>query len=108
MTAAFNRNLLVRLAAGADVRVEPQSFDHVAEYGEADGVVRMYLCANRRTSIRIGEQSFRFEAGERIHTEDSTKYGRGELGALAAGAGLRLVEHWTDPAGLYSLNLLQR
>lgn len=108
VTAAFNRNILVRLAAEADTEVDPRSFDHVAEYDAADGVVRLCLQANRVTSIRFGDQTFRFEAGDRIHTEDSTKYDRGELEDLAAGAGLRLVEHWTDPDEMYSLNLLQR
>ena len=107
VTAAFNRNLLVRLALEEGTELEPRAFDHVARYDEGDGVVRLFLTANRATAIRIGERSFAFEPGERIHTEDSTKYDRGELEALASGAGLRLVEHWTDAGGRYSLNLLQ-
>jgi dimethylhistidine N-methyltransferase len=108
VTAAFNRNLLARINRefGGDIPVE--LFDHVAEYEEGPGRVRMYLEAHQALRARVEDWSVElsFAQGERIHTEDSYKYSREEIRGLAEGAGYGLEEHWTDPARRFSVNLL--
>ncbi len=53
---------------------------------------------------QIAGQRFRFAEGERIHTEYSYKYAVPEFRALAARAGFRPVDTWTDPAELFSVH----
>ncbi len=61
--------------------------------------------AEQTASVR--GRIFAFEAGERIHTENSHKYTAAEFQALARSAGWQPVETWTDTAKLFSLHLLR-
>ena len=49
-----------------------------------------------------------FEAGERIHTEDSHKYGPDEIQALAETAGLRVEEQIRDAASRFTVSIFAR
>jgi uncharacterized SAM-dependent methyltransferase len=51
-------------------------------------------------------RSFRFEAGERIHSENCHKYSEPQLEALVAGAGLAVVRTWYDARRWFALSLL--
>jgi dimethylhistidine N-methyltransferase len=108
VTAAFNLNLLARInrELGGDFRV--RDFRHVAVYDEGAGRVEMHLESLRRQSVRVAalDLSVRFEEGERVHTENSYKYDRQGLAALAAASGFRLARTWLDADGLFSSNLL--
>ena len=107
VTAAFNLNLLERVRRELGAEVDPRGFRHVAEYDVTEGVVRMYLEARGAQVVRVEDQAFEFADGARLHTEDSVKYDRAELEALAVAAGLELDQHWTDAGDRYSLNLLR-
>ena len=50
--------------------------------------------------------SFRFFAGERIHTEHSHKYDAEGFRALAREAGWRPQDMWTDAERLFSVHML--
>lgn len=99
VTAAFIRNLLDRIDRefGSDFGSAAWSFQ--ARYDEELGRVEMTLeCPDaRRVAIPELDMDVPFEAGERIHMENSYKYSEGEIRALADTAGLRVLEHWTDP-----------
>jgi dimethylhistidine N-methyltransferase len=107
VTAAFNRNLLVRanreLGGGFDVR----AFDHRAVYNEEKGRVEMYLLSTRPQRVFFSrlEREFEFSAGEAIHTENSYKYSPQEIEALTAASGLRTEQVWLDPDRDFSLTL---
>jgi dimethylhistidine N-methyltransferase len=96
VTAAFNRNLLVRInhELGADFDLD--SFRHVAFYNAARARIEMHLESVCEQRVRIGSAMFRFRAGESIHTENSYKYDIAELAVRAEQCGLRLDETWTD------------
>ncbi|MBC8049146.1 MAG: L-histidine N(alpha)-methyltransferase, partial [Chitinophagales bacterium] len=51
-------------------------------------------------------QSFSFDEGERVHTENSYKYSVEGFRALANEAGWRPEQSWVDTGGLYSLHYL--
>lgn len=106
VTAAFNRNLLVRInrELGADFRVE--RFRHVALWNAEAGRVEMHLESDLAQEVRVAGERFRFAAGERIHTENSYKWRLEEFRALAAAAGWRLLRTWTDAEGLFSVQYL--
>lgn len=99
VTAAFNLNLLRRLnrELGADFQLE--SWQHYAEYDPLSGAARSYLVSTRAQQVRLAarpEEVFAFAAWEVIHTENSYKFTRPQIEALAAEAGLRVRHFLTD------------
>jgi dimethylhistidine N-methyltransferase len=103
VTAAFNLNLLVRLNRDVGTDFDLDAWAHRAHYDAARGRIEMHLVSRRDQTVHLGGRAFRFRAGETIHTENSYKYGPGEVEALAAPAGLRRVRAWTDPAGWFAV-----
>jgi L-histidine Nalpha-methyltransferase len=104
VTAAFNLNLLDRINRELDGDLDLDRFEHVAFYNEAEGRVEIYIRSLAAQQCPIAGRRIRFEAGELIHTEYSYKYSVAEFRALAARAGFRPVDTWTDPAELFSVH----
>ena len=98
ITAAFNRNLLVRMNRELGANFDPAAFDHVARWNEADLRIEMHLRSRERQTVAIpgAECTAGFEAGETIWTESSCKYRISDLEAMAARAGFRFESVWTD------------
>ena len=107
VTAAFNRNLLVRanrdLGAGFDV----DSFAHRARWNEAASRMEMHLEATRDMVVELGDRRFDFARGETIHTESSRKYTEVSVRELAAAAGWTVAGFETGPAPSVALALLE-
>lgn len=103
VTAAFNRNLLVRLnrELGADFR--PDRFDHYAFYNPSEGRIEMHLVSRERQRVTVAGVPIQFEEGESLHTENSCKYTPQEFAALAAQAGFALDEGWQDAEDLFAV-----
>jgi dimethylhistidine N-methyltransferase len=97
VTGAFNRNVLLHLNARFGFDFDHAGFRHVAFYNEAQGRIEMHLEAVRSQSVRLDARARRFEAGERIHTENSYKYARAEFEAILREAGFASVRHWSSP-----------
>jgi dimethylhistidine N-methyltransferase len=96
VTAAFNRNLLVRINRELGADFDPAAFQHRAFFNRTRSRIEMHLVSARAQRVRIGSETFDFRAGESIHTENSYKYDLSELAARAARCGLALDETWTD------------
>lgn len=96
VTAAFNKNLLVRMnrELGADFDVD--AFAHHAFYEPVLGRVEMHLVSLRRQTVKVAGRRFDLADGETIHTECSYKYDLARAEALAQAAGLRLADTWLD------------
>jgi dimethylhistidine N-methyltransferase len=107
VTAAFNRNLLVRAnrEAGADFDVD--AFVHYAAYNPLAQRIEMYLISMAEQRVRIAGETAMFAQGEAIHTEDSHKYTLDGFRALAAEAGYVPRRVWTDAAELFSVQWLE-
>ena len=97
VTAAFNLNLLrhVNSLIGADFDVK--AWAHRGFYNEAQGRVEMHLEALRAQHVAWPGGGRSFEAGERIHTENSYKYRQADAIALLERAGFEATHVWTDP-----------
>lgn len=106
VTAAFNRNLLVRINRELGADFDPHAFEHRAFYDEARGRIEMHLVARTAQAVWCGGERFRFAAGESIHTENSYKYTVAEFEALAVRGGWRPRQVWCDPARLFSVHYL--
>jgi L-histidine Nalpha-methyltransferase len=107
VTAAFNRNLLVRLNREADADFDLDAFAHRALWNDTESRIEMHLVSRREQSVRIAGHTIRFAQGETIHTENSYKYAPEHFAQLAEAAGWHCAALWTDPAHLFSLHLLE-
>jgi len=107
VTAAFNLNLLARINRELGGTFDLRRFAHEAIYNAPAGRIEMHLRSRIEQEVKVRGRRFAFSAGETIHTENSYKYGIGEFHSLAAAAGFRPVETWTDERGLFSLHFLR-
>lgn len=106
VTAAFNLNLLRRIKRELGADLDLAGFRHQAFYNEGQGRIEMHLVSRRKQQVRIAGHSFNFEAGETIHTENSYKYSIADFQSLAARAGYRAEQVWTDKQRLFSVHYL--
>lgn len=108
ITARFNLNILKRINHQLDANFNLDTFCHRAVYHQQEGRVAMYLVSQIDQRIRLGalDLEVNFAAGETIHTEDSYKYARPEIDALAQEADLQVIHHWLDGDQRFSTNLL--
>jgi dimethylhistidine N-methyltransferase len=107
VTGAFNRNLLARLNREADANFDVDAFAHRAVWNDAESRIEMHLVSRCKQSVTVAGQTFQFERGETIHTENSYKYAPEHFATLAEESGWHTAELWTDPAQLFSLHLLE-
>ncbi|MGX9963072.1 L-histidine N(alpha)-methyltransferase [Roseomonas sp. F4] len=107
VTAAFNLNLLARLNREAGADFDLDGFVHQARWNRALERIEMHLVSRHVQAVALGGQTIRFARGESIHTESSHKYRPERLRAMAAAAGWRDAAMWSDPAGMFSVWLLQ-
>jgi uncharacterized SAM-dependent methyltransferase len=63
----------------------------------------MHVETRMAVEVRWPGGSRLFEAGERIHTENSYKYSLDEFGALLRRTGFRNVTAWTDQRNWFAL-----
>jgi dimethylhistidine N-methyltransferase len=107
VTAAFNRNLLVRLNRELEGNFDPQAFAHRALWNPAESRIEMHLESRVDQRVRLAalDLDVDFAPGESIHTENSYKYARGAPHAMLAEAGFAPVESWTDAQGWFAVCL---
>ena len=100
VTAAFNLNLLARLNRELGADFDLAHWQHYTDYSPLNGAVRSFLVSTRAQSVRVAalDETFDFAAWEVIHTENSYKFTLPQIEDLAAKAGLRVVEYFTDEA----------
>jgi dimethylhistidine N-methyltransferase len=101
VTAAFNRNVLVRLNRELDADFDPQAFEHRAVWNAAESRMEMHLVSNQRQTVWLPGLDLRvsFVERETIHTENSYKYRPGQAEAMLAEAGFAADTTWTDELG---------
>lgn len=98
VTAAFNRNLLVRVNRELDGDFNVSRFAHRAVWNAPESRVEMHLVsqAQQRVRVRKAGIDITFEAGEPIWTESSYKYRLEDLAPMLARAGLDVTGQWQD------------
>jgi L-histidine N-alpha-methyltransferase len=107
VTAEFNRNVLVRINRELGADFELRCFDHYAVWNPVASRIEMYLISTRRQQAWIPGADLRvfFEAGERIHTENSYKFTQPVVKSLIAEGGFDLERTWSDERGWFSVHL---
>ncbi|MBN3789866.1 L-histidine N(alpha)-methyltransferase [Burkholderia sp. Ac-20353] len=107
VTAQFNLNLLARANAELGADFDLDGFTHCAFYDLQLQRIEMHLVSERAQTVRVCGRTFRFEAGERIHTENSYKFTIDGFQAIARRAGFVPDTVWTDDARLFSVHWLR-
>jgi len=107
VTAAFNKNLLARANRELDANFDLDAFAHYACYNPMAQRIEMYLMSLKRQRVRVACQTFTFEEGEAIHTEDSHKYTVRQFRQLASEAGFTPRAVWVDENALFSVHWLE-
>ncbi len=107
VTAAFNKNLLVRIKSQLETDLDLRHFRHRAVYNEDLCRIEMHLVSTKKQVVHVCDRPFAFEEGETIHTENSYKYSVEGFSDLARRAGFNIVETFSDPEDLFSLYLCQ-
>ena len=107
VTAAFNRNLLVRLNRELDADFCLDQFNYHAAWNSSQSRVEMYLVSQTEQTVcltGIGT-CVRLLAGEAILTESSYKYRRRDIQAIGEKAGFVCVDQWIEDEARFSLTL---
>jgi L-histidine N-alpha-methyltransferase len=108
VTAAFNRNLLVRINREIGGNFDLDAFAHRALWNARESRVEMHLVARSAQHVRIeaAQLDFRMKRGEPIWTESSYKYRPEDVVAMLETAGFRLMSQWVDDADAFALTLV--
>jgi L-histidine N-alpha-methyltransferase len=108
VTAAFNKNLLVRMNRELDADFDLSAFEHVVRWNAAESRVEMHLGSTQRQMVRIPGAGITatFFTGETIWTESSYKYETADVRAMAELAGFTVGELWVDEEARFALGLL--
>lgn len=107
VTAAFNLNMLARLNRELGADFDLTSFKHRAVWNATESRMEMHLESQVQQWVRVPDlgMEFAFEAGERIHTENSYKYAPGAAEGMLREAGFEAGGSWTDARGWFGVHL---
>ena len=109
VTAAFNKNLLVRVNRELDADFDIAAFAHRATWNVGEQRVEMHLVSTRAQQVCLAAADVRisFAAGESIWTESSYKYTPESLRDLATSRGFTVTDQWIDEDARFALTLFE-
>ena len=105
VTAAFNRNVLLRLNREWGADFDLSAFTHEARWNAPARRMEMHLVATRATVAHLRGESFTFAKGDAIWTESSHRFAVDELRAWAVETGFACARQWTDAAWPFAHSL---
>jgi L-histidine Nalpha-methyltransferase len=107
VTAAFNRNLLVRVNRELDGDFDVGEFSHRAVWNATASRVEMHLVSRsrQRVQVRASRIDVTLDSGESIWTESSYKYRIDDLAPTLDRAGFRVAGQWQE--GGFALTLAE-
>ena len=108
VTAAFNKNLLVRVnrELGGDFILD--TFAHVAVWTVDDQRIEMHLesTVDQAVTIPAAKLTVEFTRGERIWTESSYKYTPEQIVAMGFDTGFLTDQQWLEEGAAFALTLM--
>jgi L-histidine N-alpha-methyltransferase len=109
VTAAFNKNLLVRINGELGGNFDLDAWEHRAPFVAERSRIEMWLVSRRAQTVTLAGMNsrFAFGEGEGIHTESSHKHTPEGFTALCRAAGLEIDERWTDARDWFAVFLLR-
>jgi uncharacterized SAM-dependent methyltransferase len=111
LTAAFNRNVLLRLNTEAGANFDPGGFAHRAAWNAQESRVEMHLVSLRRQEVVLPGHGrplrVLFDRGESIWTESSYKYEERPFVRSVEKEDFALRMSWLEPDARFLLALFQ-
>ncbi len=103
VTAAFNKNVLVRINRELGSNFNPQLFRHRARWNEECSRIEMHLesLITQIVFVPALDLQVKLGRGETIHTESSYKFTDEQIAGLLARAGFEVQQRWTDQRGWF-------
>jgi L-histidine N-alpha-methyltransferase len=110
ITSKFNLNILHRINKELGGEFDLSLFKHHAFYNKHKKRIEMHLVSKCKQQVYIREidETFDFEIGESIHTENSYKYTIKQIDTLAKRCNLKVKKHFTDRNRWFDLAMFER
>jgi len=107
VTAAFNKNILARLNRELDADFNPDAFLHIALWNRRCSRMEIYLesLAEQSAFLPGLDLDVTFQAGERLHTENSYKYTDPMIESILRESGFALEQTWCDRRKWFGVHL---
>jgi dimethylhistidine N-methyltransferase len=108
VTAAFNKNLLVRINRELGGTFKLDQFDHRAAWNRDAQRIEMHLVSRAAQTATIDGAglSVSFARGEHIWTESSYKYEPDQIERMGVECGFALRDQWIDDEARFALSLM--
>ena len=108
VTAAFNKNLLVRINNELGGNFSLGAFDHRAAWNPVEQRIEMHLVSRVEQTVTIpaADTSVSFAPGEYIWTESSYKYEPDQIERMGVETGFALRDQWIDEDARFALSLM--
>ena len=109
VTAAFNKNLLVRINREMGGTFDISKFEHRAVWKADESRVEMHLVSrvSQHIDIPAAGLSFDLRSGETIWTESSYKYDPSTFNDMLRRSGFIPAQHWIDREGQFLLAIAE-
>jgi dimethylhistidine N-methyltransferase len=111
VTAAFNRNILIRLNRDLGADFNPEAFRHQAIWNAQESRIEMHLESRIAQRVHLPATSadsaltLHFAPGETIHTENSYKFTLTSVEGLLESASFASTRSWQDLDRLFAVTL---
>jgi dimethylhistidine N-methyltransferase len=109
LTAAFNKNLLLRLNTELKADFDLNRFAHRAVWNRDASRVEMHLVSQAQQHVHVADADLHItlEQGETIWTESSYKYEPAQIQQLVERAGFVQRDQWIDEGSRFALTLFE-
>jgi len=109
VTAAFNKNLLVRINRELGAAFALDAFEHRAVWNGREQRIEMHLVSRHEQDVELPAMNLRirFAQGESIWTESSYKYTDDAIVEMGSKAGFASSKQWIDAEAQFALTLFR-
>ena len=109
VTAAFNKNLLVRLNYELDGDFDVEAFDYHVTWNDESSRIESYLVSRVEQLVCLREAGccIRLGEGESIWTESSHKYTADAIVEMGLAAGFSFRQQWIETDSRFALTLFE-
>ena len=107
VTAQFTLNLLHRINSELNGTIPVGDFRHVAVWNDLYARIEVYLEAQSDIEFAIEDQRFSMAENQRIHAENSHKYGLRDARLMLRAGGWSPLREWSDERDYFSLILAE-
>jgi dimethylhistidine N-methyltransferase len=108
VTAAFNKNLLVRINRELGGDFDLSAFAHRAAWNPDEQRIEMHLVSRVAQTVTVpsADIAVTFVAGEHIWTESSYKYTPDQIERMGVETGFAMSQQWIDDVARFALSLM--